>query len=55
MGKIWDNLTRYAGQWIAVDREGQVLETGDTLADLKARAPLARTFVFACGEAPNGD
>ena len=51
MAKIFDTLSRYAGQWIAVDRDGTVLETASNLHDLRSRAPLARTVVFACGEA----
>ena len=52
MGMIFETLTRYAGQWVAVDRDGRVLETAGSLDDIRARAPMARTFVFACGESP---
>ena len=50
MGTIWDVLERYAGLWVAVDREWKVVATGPELEELKSRASTARTFVFASGD-----
>ncbi|MDE2490343.1 MAG: hypothetical protein KGM24_05810 [Elusimicrobia bacterium] len=50
--RIWETLERFRGRWVALDAEGRVLDAGDDLDDLRARAARARTFVFACGEGP---
>ena len=47
---IWRTLESYRGLWVAVDREGKVVDAGENLAELRARTPRARTFVYACGE-----
>ena len=47
---IWEVLATYQGKWVAVDRDGKVLDADADLVILRARTPRARTCVFACGE-----
>jgi hypothetical protein len=47
---IWGVLKEYRGLWVAVDRDGKVLDADADLETLKARSARARTFVFAAGE-----
>lgn len=47
---IWGVLETYQGKWVAVDRDGKVLDADENLGVLRARAPGARTFVFACSQ-----
>ena len=47
---IWGVLDTYQGKWVAVDREGKVLDADADLGSLRSRSPRARTYVFACGE-----
>lgn len=47
---IWGVLDAYRGKWVAVDRDGKVLDADADLGSLRARSPRARTFVFACSE-----
>ena len=47
---IWGVLEAYRGKWVAVDRDGKVLDADEDLGALRAKTPRARTFVFACGE-----
>jgi len=48
---IWGVLDTYQGKWVAVDRNGRVLDIDADLGSLRARSPRARTFIFACNEA----
>ncbi|OGR91447.1 MAG: hypothetical protein A2V88_06550 [Elusimicrobia bacterium RBG_16_66_12] len=48
---IWGVLDAYRGKWVAVDRDGKVLDADQDLGSLRARTPRARTFIFACSEA----
>lgn len=47
---IWGVLDTYQGKWVAVDREGKVMDVDTELSALRERSPRAQTYLFACGE-----
>ena len=47
MGQIiWAVLEQYAGRWVAVDKDGKVVDHADELKDLTGRA-RGLTLVYA--------